>query len=36
MERFEQPREVIEPDLLELCRALAERGLIEQSGDSSG
>jgi Coenzyme PQQ synthesis protein D (PqqD) len=27
---FEQPREVIERDVVGLCRALAERGLIER------
>ena len=36
MTKFEQPREVIEPDLLELCSALLERGLIEPAGDGSG
>jgi hypothetical protein len=31
---FEQPAEVIQRDLLELCRALSERGLIElESGE---
>jgi hypothetical protein len=30
---FEQPREVIERDLVALCRALADRGLIERDGD---
>ena len=30
---FDQPREVIENDVLDLCRALAERGLIERDGD---
>ena len=34
--KFEQPREVIERDLLELCRALAERGLIQHAGDAPG
>jgi hypothetical protein len=29
VDHFGQPREVIERDLLSLCRALAERGLIE-------
>lgn len=33
---FEQPREVIETDLLGLCRALSERGLIEHDGDEPG
>ena len=28
-DEYGQPREVIERDLVELCRALAERGLIE-------
>ncbi len=32
---FEQPTEVIERDLLDLCRALHERGLIELDGDGS-
>ncbi|MFL5779735.1 MAG: PqqD family protein [Thermoleophilaceae bacterium] len=32
---FEQPREVIERDLVGLCRALAERGLIERD-DGAG
>jgi hypothetical protein len=36
VEQFEQPREVIEPDLLELCRALSERGLIERVDDGPG
>ena len=30
---FEQPREVIERDLLELCQSLWERGLIEHDDD---
>ena len=30
---FEQPREVIERDLLDLCKALSERGLIERDDD---
>lgn len=29
VDRFQQPRDVVERDLLSLCRALAERGLIE-------
>ena len=29
---FEQPPDVIERDVLELCRALADRGLIEHAG----
>jgi hypothetical protein len=32
---FDQPREVIERDVLELCRSLAERGLIEYVRGSS-
>jgi hypothetical protein len=32
---FDQPREVIEQDVVELCRDLAERGLIELHGDAS-
>lgn len=35
-ERFEQPPEVIERDLLDLCRALSDRGLIELDGDGPG
>jgi hypothetical protein len=31
---FDQPRDVIERDLLGLCRMLAERGLIELHGDA--
>ena len=32
---FGQPRDVIERDVLELCRTLSERGLIEQhDGDA--
>jgi hypothetical protein len=31
---FDQPRHVIERDLLQLCRLLAERGLIELHGDA--
>ncbi|HEX8742436.1 MAG TPA: PqqD family protein [Thermoleophilaceae bacterium] len=27
-----QPREVIQPDVLDLCHALADRGLIEHDG----
>ena len=33
VEQFEQPREVIERDLLDLCQALSERGLIEHDDD---
>ena len=33
---FEQPPEVIERDLLDLCRSLDERGLIEHDGGDSG
>jgi coenzyme PQQ synthesis protein D (PqqD) len=33
---FEQPREVIERDLLALCRSLSERGLIEHDGGEPG
>lgn len=33
---FEQPREVIERDLLNLCRALSERGLVERDGGGDG
>jgi hypothetical protein len=33
---FEQPREVIEPDVLALCNTLAERGLISHDGDDTG
>jgi hypothetical protein len=33
---FGQPRDVIEPDLLELCHALEERGLIERDGGDGG
>jgi coenzyme PQQ synthesis protein D (PqqD) len=29
---FGQPREVIERDVLDLCRALDERGLVERDG----
>jgi hypothetical protein len=29
-----QPREVLEPDVLQLCRTLADRGLIEHDGGS--
>jgi hypothetical protein len=32
---FGQPREVIERDVLDLCRSLAERGLIEYVRDPS-
>jgi hypothetical protein len=32
---FGQPREVIERDVLSLCRSLAERGLIEYARDPS-
>lgn len=32
---FDQPREVIEKDVVGLCRDLAERGLIELHGDAS-
>jgi hypothetical protein len=32
---FDQPREVIEHDVVRLCRDLAERGLIELHGDAS-
>lgn len=33
---FEQPAERIEQDVLELCRALSERGLVEQHAAGSG
>ena len=33
---FEQPREVIEGDLLTLCRALSERGLVQHDGGGDG
>lgn len=33
---FEQPREVIERDLLVFVRALAERGLVELDGEDGG
>lgn len=33
---FEQPREVIERDLLVFVRALAERGLVELDGGDGG
>jgi hypothetical protein len=32
---FEQPADRIERDVLELCRALSERGLVEQHAGSS-
>lgn len=35
-EQFEQPTEVIERDLLDLCRALSERGLIQLDGGGPG
>ena len=35
-EQFGQPRDVIEADLLELCQALSERGLIERVDDGPG
>ena len=31
-ERFGQPRDRIESDLVDLCRSLLERGLIERDG----
>jgi hypothetical protein len=34
-ERFDQPREVIERDLLELCASLSDRGLIEWHDDAA-
>jgi hypothetical protein len=33
---YEQPREVIERDLVGLCRALADRGLIERDDGADG
>ena len=33
---FDQPRDVIERDVVELCRALAERDLIELDHAGSG
>ena len=33
---FEQPREVIERDLLDFVRALADRGLVELDGGAGG
>lgn len=36
VEELGQPREVIEPDVLGLCRSLSERGLIEQDGGEGG
>ncbi|MEA2398970.1 MAG: hypothetical protein QOK25_2526 [Thermoleophilaceae bacterium] len=33
---FDQPREVIERDLLDLCHSLDERGLIEHDGGHRG
>jgi hypothetical protein len=35
-ERYEQPCELIEGDMLELCAALLERGLIEVEGGGEG
>jgi hypothetical protein len=35
-EEFGQPRAVIEPDVLELCRTLAERGLISHDAGDTG
>ncbi len=31
---YDQPREVLEADIRELCQALLERGLIEVDGDA--
>ena len=36
VEETDQPREVIERDVARLCRALAERGLIEREPDADG
>jgi hypothetical protein len=33
---FDQPRDVIERDVLTLCRALSERGLIEHDAEHAG
>ncbi len=33
---YDQPREVLERDVCELCRSLLQRGLIEVDGDSAG
>ena len=33
---FDQPRETIERDVLELCRSLDDRGLIEQDAGRDG
>jgi hypothetical protein len=35
-ESYEQPREVLERDICELCQLLLERGLIEVDGGSPG
>jgi Coenzyme PQQ synthesis protein D (PqqD) len=33
---YEQPSEVLERDVCQLCRSLLERGLIEVDGDTAG
>ena len=34
-EMFAQPREVVEPDVLKLCRALGDRGLIADNASDA-